>query len=448
MALLNDEPRNATVRAHGACRCLELNRKVFKKHVAEAVGGMEQDGEVMEAEEDEAADDSAPLVSTTSKVAELDSKKIKTAGLLRRNATDITDILAKVPAMAEIDEKSRKAVAKAMKVVEFSSGQKIIAQGDIGKTFYIIESGKAVVSIKTGDGPAKGSIILKEGMHFGEMALLNDEPRNATVRAHGACRCLELSRRAFQKHVGDRVSRIEQEGEHVEATTHGGRIEGFLKKSSPKSGFGKTMWQERWFVLDEEAGTLSYYKAKDARTMFYEADADGSGFLDKDEMAELCKALGRKMGEKDILGAMAAMDQDGNGEVNLEEFEYWWRLHGGKHSKDTTEPAGSIAIAAIAVIASVGGKEISISDGERTFNLAAETDADADRWLENLRCALTHFRHECRRSFELSSVCRTPSDWCHVCATSVRSADGSPQPRRTPSTVRATRSCRRRARTR
>ena len=43
--------------------------------------------------------------------------------------------------MADVGEKELKAVAKAMKVVEFSSGQVIVNQGDVGNTFYIIENG-------------------------------------------------------------------------------------------------------------------------------------------------------------------------------------------------------------------------------------------------------------------------------------------------------------------
>ena len=51
-------------------------------------------------------------------------------------------------------------------------------------------------------------------------------------------------------------------------------LEGFLDKRSPKMGGG---WQKRWWVLDCAAKTFSYFKAKDAHTMFTELDDDGSG---------------------------------------------------------------------------------------------------------------------------------------------------------------------------
>eukprot|EP01050_Picozoa_sp_SAG11_P008038 SAG11_NODE_690_length_7706_cov_7.429078_2_plen_963_part_00 len=128
----------------------------------------------------------------------------ETPQLLKRvglKMTQINDILAKVPAMAKISEHGRKAVAKSMRAVEFKAGEIIIKQGDIGDTFYIIDSGEVAVDI---DG--KEPIILKEGMHFGEMALLKNEARTATIRAHGECKCLELSRKVYEKHKTKKTS--------------------------------------------------------------------------------------------------------------------------------------------------------------------------------------------------------------------------------------------------
>ena len=51
----------------------------------------------------------------------------------------------------------------------------------------------------------------------------------------------------------------------------GGRLAGYLGKSSAAKGKG---WQTRWFVLDAAARTLTYYKDKDAQTLFTELDAD------------------------------------------------------------------------------------------------------------------------------------------------------------------------------
>jgi hypothetical protein len=105
----------------------------------------------------------------------------------------------------------------------------------------------------------------------------------------------------------------EAEADALQRQSH----EGFLSKQSPKAGGG---WQRRWFVLDGPAATLSYFKEKDARTLFDELDADGSGFLDSGEVEELCKQMGRKLGKKELAKAMAEIDADGNDEVSFSEF--------------------------------------------------------------------------------------------------------------------------------
>ena len=93
---------------------------------------------------------------------------------------------------------------------------------------------------------------------------------------------------------------------------------------------GKGVWQLRWFVFDYGSAVLSYYKEKSARAMFDEVDEDKSGYLDGNEVAGLCKSLGKKMGDTDIANAMLAMDRDGNNQVSFEEFEVWWNINGGK----------------------------------------------------------------------------------------------------------------------
>ncbi len=44
-------------------------------------------------------------------------------------------------------------------------------------------------------------------------------------------------------------------------------------------------------------------------------DADKSGKLDADEVANLCKQMGKKLNDKGLVAAMAEMDEDGSGEV-------------------------------------------------------------------------------------------------------------------------------------
>jgi hypothetical protein len=63
----------------------------------------------------------------------------------------------------------------------------------------------------------------------------------------------------------------------------------------------------------------------DAQAKFAALDADSSGFLDAEELAQLLKELGRHVTDKAVARALADMDEDGNGEVSFEEFEAWWK---------------------------------------------------------------------------------------------------------------------------
>ncbi|MCG2634333.1 MAG: cyclic nucleotide-binding domain-containing protein [Gammaproteobacteria bacterium] len=84
--------------------------------------------------------------------------------------------------------------------LEVESGDIIINQGDAGDYFYIIESGKALVSreLNEGDGESIELAELGAGDGFGEEALLSGNPRNATVSmiTDGALR--RLSKEHFQ----------------------------------------------------------------------------------------------------------------------------------------------------------------------------------------------------------------------------------------------------------
>jgi CRP-like cAMP-binding protein len=71
-------------------------------------------------------------------------------------------------------------------------GDELITEGEPGDAFYAIGAGQVDV---TRDGKAVAS--LGPGDHFGEVALLTDAPRNATVTAHTAMRVFRLDRQGF-----------------------------------------------------------------------------------------------------------------------------------------------------------------------------------------------------------------------------------------------------------
>jgi len=74
----------------------------------------------------------------------------------------------------------------------------IVQQGDKGDRFYILARGAVDVS-RIEDGRAVSLAKLTDGDYFGEMALLSDQPRNATVRTLTPCVCLSLPRDLFDR---------------------------------------------------------------------------------------------------------------------------------------------------------------------------------------------------------------------------------------------------------
>ena len=81
----------------------------------------------------------------------------------------------------------------------FGAGQHIISQGEAGDAFYVLKSGEVEVVVE-----GEGTIATLVGVdYFGEMGLLNDEPRGASVVAKSeTVECLSLDRKTFEEHVG------------------------------------------------------------------------------------------------------------------------------------------------------------------------------------------------------------------------------------------------------
>ncbi len=77
-------------------------------------------------------------------------------------------------------------------------GYEIIRQGDPGDTFYLIATGRVSVWVNKGNERVKVA-ELRADDYFGEMALISNAPRNATVVAEGLTELFVLEKSNFEK---------------------------------------------------------------------------------------------------------------------------------------------------------------------------------------------------------------------------------------------------------
>ncbi len=115
---------------------------------------------------------------------------------------DTRELLRHVPLFRELAPDDVERVLDATHVESFHEGDDIVAVGEPGHALYVVLQGEVQVVY-----PARSAEFelarLGPGEFFGEMALLNDEPRSATVRALGPVKTLVLRKDAFRRAVRD-----------------------------------------------------------------------------------------------------------------------------------------------------------------------------------------------------------------------------------------------------
>ena len=105
----------------------------------------------------------------------------------------IFEMLQKTPLWAGLDEQDLRLVVKSSKEQNFQSGQTVVRAGDPGEEFYLIVDGE--VEVKSG---GRTIARLGPGQFFGEMSVLDNQPRSADVITMKTSRILTLSGAAFK----------------------------------------------------------------------------------------------------------------------------------------------------------------------------------------------------------------------------------------------------------
>ncbi len=104
-----------------------------------------------------------------------------------------TELLTGAHLFDGVDSQGLERIAAAAVQVDFEDGHVIARQGEIGTGFFIIISGAAQV-VRGGETVAD----LGPGDFFGELSVLDGQPRTAQVSAHGPTSCLALATWDFE----------------------------------------------------------------------------------------------------------------------------------------------------------------------------------------------------------------------------------------------------------
>ncbi len=169
IALIENVKRTATVRSKTEIELISLDKETFRKYFVETFG-------------------------TGEKITFI----IRTSQFLR-----------KMPLFSDFSSRELLEIVSKMQPMEVSAGTTIIKQGDIGDKFYLLQEGEVEVIFEQITDEGYREIKLAElgpGSFFGEIALLKNVPRTATVRAKTDCRLLWLDKEnfltIFKKHLG------------------------------------------------------------------------------------------------------------------------------------------------------------------------------------------------------------------------------------------------------
>jgi len=133
------------------------------------------------------------------------------------------EVLRRVPFFAEIEPAKLKLLAFMSERANFDDGKVLFRQGDPGDAAYLIIDGEVDIVL---EGPAGPVTVATLGANeiVGEMAILVNAPRNATVRAKGRLVALRIAKDPFMRMVREfpnmAVSIMQELAHRVEATNN------------------------------------------------------------------------------------------------------------------------------------------------------------------------------------------------------------------------------------
>lgn len=102
---------------------------------------------------------------------------------IKRKPTTIEEMLLKIPVFENLKPRELRQVAGIVHRRQFVPGEYVCFQNDPGLGMYVVEQGEVSVILLGANGTKKELAVLKDGDFFGELSLLDESPRSASVIA-------------------------------------------------------------------------------------------------------------------------------------------------------------------------------------------------------------------------------------------------------------------------
>lgn len=128
-----------------------------------------------------------------------------------------------IPLFANVDDRDLERIAAASVVRTFNKNSIVITEGDTSSSLYVILSGEVKVFVSDENGKTNIVNRLGPGEYFGELSLIDEGPRSASVETVSKCRMSILSRRYFVDYIEQyprvAVSLLQGMGQRLRSTT-------------------------------------------------------------------------------------------------------------------------------------------------------------------------------------------------------------------------------------
>ncbi len=114
------------------------------------------------------------------------------------------DLFSQIPLFQGLSDEDREVLGARLTEKTFKAGDIVFAQGDRGASMYVVQSGAVQIYLPSADKETPPVVLkdLRTGEYFGELAIFDDKPRSASVRAMVDTVLLELTREELGEHLG------------------------------------------------------------------------------------------------------------------------------------------------------------------------------------------------------------------------------------------------------